>query len=223
MIETLFTNRIGGVSQPPYGGNNLALHVGDDAGSVRENRTRLEMLVGSSQYMNQQHGNTVAVVEGISRHEPNADALVTAEFGIALGVLVADCVPLLLWDEVEHVVAAVHVGRKGLLNGLTKRVVSVMTSMGAETIQALMGPSICGRCYEVGREIHDEVVSAYPSAHSLTSVGTWALDLSGALADELIACGIKISRSPTCTVENSQFFSYRREGVTGRQAGFIWQ
>lgn len=223
MVDTLFTNRIGGVSQSPYGGNNLALHVGDDGRAVRENRKVLETLIGPTQYMNQSHGNTVAVVDGRSTHEPNADALVTSETGIALGVLVADCIPLLLWDEVEHVVAAVHVGRKGLLNGVARKTVNVMNSLGGERIQALMGPSICGRCYEVSREIHDEVTSAYPKAHSLTAAGTWALDLPGALAIELSEYGIKVSRSLTCTVENSHFFSYRRDGLTGRQAGLIWQ
>jgi hypothetical protein len=223
LVDTLFTNRLGGVSQAPYSGNNLALHVGDDPGAVGKNRSQLEGLIGPTQYMNQTHGNTVAVVDGKSTHEPNADALVTAESGIVLAVLVADCIPLLLWDEVEHVVAAVHVGRKGLLNGVAAKTISVMNSMGAEKIQALMGPSICGKCYEVSREIHDEVTSMYPEARSTTSAGTWALDLSEALADELGKYGIKISRSLTCTVENSHFFSYRRDGVTGRQAGLIWQ
>ena len=173
--------------------------------------------------MNQAHGNTVAVVDSKSRYEPNADALVTAEAGIALGVLIADCIPLLLWDQTADVVAAAHVGRKGLLNGVARNTVEVMNSLGAQGVQALLGPSICGTCYEVGGEIHDEVVSMYPKAHSLTVAGTLALDLPGALADELAGYGIKISRSPICTVENPQFFSYRRDGVTGRQAGLIWQ
>ncbi len=223
MVDTLFTNRIGGVSHSPYAENNLALHVGDLAYAVDKNRAHLAELLGPVQYMNQFHGDTVAVVDGISIHEPNADALVTAESGITLGVLIADCIPLLLWDEVEHVIAAVHVGRRGLLNGIATKTVTVMNSLGAERIQALLGPSICGKCYEVSHEIYDEVVSVYPLARSTTSKGTTSLDLPAALVGELTALGLKVSRVPNCTLENQNFFSYRRDGVTGRQAGLIRQ
>lgn len=197
--------------------------MGDVGGAVNKNRHLLETVIGPTQYMNQTHGDTVVVVDGATSHEPNADALVTVESGIALGVLVADCIPLLLWDEVEHVVAAVHVGRKGLLNGIAIKTIRVMNTMGAQRIQAFLGPSICGMCYEVSREIHDEVVSAFPKASARTSKDTYSLDLPGALAEELTLSGLKVSRSRTCTVENTDFFSYRREGVTGRQAGLIWQ
>ena len=173
--------------------------------------------------MNQTHGNTVAVVDGISSHEPNADALVTTEMGIALGVLVADCIPLLLWDEIEHIVAAVHVGRRGLLNEIALKTVNVMNSLGAERVQGILGPSICGKCYEVGADIYEEVSSAFPAARAMTPEGTLSLDLPAALSRELSQIGVKIARSPICTVENSNFFSYRRDGVTGRQAGLIWQ
>lgn len=212
-----------GISHSPYASNNLALHVGDDADEVRKNRFTIEMLVGPTQYMNQSHGDVVAVVDGTSMHEPNADALVTTESGIALGVLVADCIPLLMWDEVEHVIAAVHVGRRGLLNGIAIKAVKIMNSFGADHVQAILGPSICGRCYEVSREIFDEVGSRFPASRSLTEKGTASLDLPGALAHELSANGVKITRSPICTAENSNFFSYRRDGITGRQAGLIWQ
>lgn len=223
MVQTLFTNRVGGISRPPYESNNLALHVGDDSASISKNRRLLDALVGPTQYMNQTHGDGVALVDALTSHEPNSDALVTTETGIALGVLVADCIPLLLWDEVEHVIAAAHVGRKGLLNEVAMKTINVMNTLGAERIQAMLGPSICGRCYEVGRDIHDQVATAFPSARSLTAKGTPALDLPAALSFELRRVGVKVSRSPMCTVENPNYFSYRRDGVTGRQAGLIWQ
>lgn len=223
MVSTLFTNRIGGLSRAPYATNDLALHVGDDAQAVGSNRDLVSRLTGPTQYMSQSHGNMVAVVDGISRREPFADAMVTAEIGIALGVLVADCVPLLLWDEVERVVAAVHVGRKGLLNEITLRTLQVMNSMGAQRIQGVLGPSICGKCYEVGEDVYEEVVTSFPAARSVSAKGSLSLDLPAALSGELSNAGVKISRSPICTVENSNYFSYRREGVTGRQAGLIWQ
>lgn len=223
MVSTLFTNRIGGVSRPPYATNNLAFHVGDGAPAVAENRQLISRLAGPSEYMNQSHGDTVAVVDGISSHDPNADAMVTAEIGIALAVLVADCVPLLLWDDDENVVAAVHVGRRGLLNEIALKTLRVMNSMGAERIQGILGPSICGKCYEVGADIYEEVGSTFPMAKSVSAKGNLSLDLPGALSLALLDVGVKISRSPICTVENSNFFSYRRDGVTGRQAGLIWQ
>lgn len=223
MVATLFTNRIGGISRSVYASNNLAHHVGDDLDSVTENRLRLSMLVGPSEFMNQTHGNTVAVVDGISSHEPNADALVTAESGIALGVLVADCIPLLLWDETEGIVAAVHVGRRGLTNGVAIKTLNVMKSLGAVQIQGTLGPSICGKCYEVGKDIYEEVCTTHPDAGSITAKNTLSLDLPKALSRELFEAGVKISCSPICTLENPDFFSYRRDGVTGRQAGLIWQ
>lgn len=223
MVQTFFTNRIGGISSPPYGSNNLALHVSDSSSSVSQNRRLLESLVGPTQYMNQSHGDNVALVDAPTDHEPNSDAMVTCEMGIALAVLVADCIPLLMWDEVEHVIAVVHVGRKGLVNEVAMKTLNVMNSLGADRIHAMLGPSICGNCYEVGQDVYDEVVAALPKARSLTAKGSFALDLPGALSFELSREGVEVSRSPICTVENSNYFSYRRDGQTGRQAGLIWQ
>jgi YfiH family protein len=223
LVETLFTNRIGGVSRSPYATNNLALHVGDDFDAVERNRRNISTHVGQVQFMGQSHGDVVAVVDGLAFPEPYADALVTAEIGIALAVLVADCIPLLLWDDVEQIVAAVHVGRRGLMNEIALRTVAVMRSMGAERIQGLLGPAICGKCYEVGDDILNEVGEVFPLARSLSANGKPSLDLPLALTHALSNEGVKISRSTICTVENSNFFSFRREGLTGRQAGLVWQ
>lgn len=221
MLSTLFTNRNGGVSLPPYATNNLAFHVGDDESLVRANRESLASTFGPVMYMSQSHGDNVAVVEGISSHEVNADALVTQEPDVALAVLVADCIPLLLWDEGHSCVAAVHVGRRGLINGVTLRAIEIMRLMGAEDIHALLGPSICGRCYEVGSDIHAQVSDIFPLADSRTLVGSRALDLPRALQDQLTHMGVRVTASSICTVENPDFYSYRRDGVTGRQAGVI--
>ena len=96
--------------------------------------------------MTQVHGNTVFVVHGILAHEPIADALVSQQTGITLVALVADCIPLLLWDEDAPCIAAVHVGRRGLVNGIASQVIEVMRMMGATNIQGHLGPSICGAC-----------------------------------------------------------------------------
>lgn len=221
MLSTLFTNRNGGASSPPYATNNLAFHVGDGGGAVRHNRALVSATFGPITYMNQRHGDNVVVVEGFPSQETTADALVTQESGIALAVLVADCIPLLLWDETPKCIAAVHVGRRGLLNGIAEKTIGIMRAMGAGQIHALLGPSICGHCYEVGQDVYDEVTSAVAVAKSRTPSGSLALDLPGALAIQLTQIGANVSSSTICTVESQDFYSYRRDGITGRQAGII--
>ena len=221
MVSTLFTDRSGGVSIAPYAANNLAFHVGDERESVTQNRERLQKLIGPTAFMNQFHGDRVVVVDGLPAEAPNADALITQEVGISLAVLVADCIPLLLWDESLQCVAAVHVGRVGLVNGIAGKVIGIMAAMGAQRIQGALGPSICGKCYQVGPDIYEEVCKVYPSAKSKTKSGHLALDLPGALSGSLSAAGIAVTRSWICTAESLDHFSYRRDGITGRQAGII--
>jgi len=217
MVVHFFTSRSGGVSVASYAGNNLALHVGDRPEAVLENRRVLQETIGPISFMNQSHGDVVAVVEGWTAIEPNSDALVTQTPGIYLAVLTADCIPLLLWDSESVCVAAVHVGRRGL----PLKTIAVMRAMGANEISAVLGPSICGKCYEVGEDVYKEVVSHYPDSHSQTSKGRPALDLSAALTGQLAAVGVISARASQCTAESESLFSYRREGSTGRFAGLI--
>jgi hypothetical protein len=170
--------------------------------------------------MNQVHGSRIVIIESVTEEAPTADALVTGIAGITLAVMVADCIPLLLTSA--EVVAAVHVGRRGLLNGVAVKTVELMREMGARKISAVLGPAICGRCYEVSQEVHDEVVALYPLASARTAAGTPALDLPKALKDSLAADGISdISDLQICTVESVDHFSYRRAGLTGRQVGLV--
>lgn len=221
MFSTSFTNRNGGLSLPPYSSKNLAFHVGDDQEVVRGNRELVEADFGPTIYMNQVHGDSVVVVDGIPTVEVTADALVTTQSNIALAVLVADCIPLLLWDEAKSCVAAVHVGRRGLVSGIAEKTIEIMRAMGASDIHALLGPSICGRCYEVGADIFQGVVEAFPDAESRTSNGSFALDLPRALYFQLTRMDVRVIASKKCTVEDLEFYSYRRDGITGRQAGVI--
>jgi len=215
-----FTNRHGGVSQGDYSSLNLGDHVGDIAADVLRNRSELTALHGPVQFMNQVHGNRVAVIEEVSEVAPTADALVTGIPGITLAVMVADCIPLLLTST--QAVAAVHVGRRGLVNNVALRTIEVMREMGAQEISAIIGPAICGRCYAVSAEIHQEVVSNFPTADSRTHSGSLALDLPKALSTVLQSAGISIDASQcVCTVEDADLFSYRRDAVTGRQAGLV--
>ena len=218
-MTTRFTKRTGGVSHGAFASLNLGGHVGDERANVSRNREIAAGPFGAVQYMNQVHGDRIAIIEQVSDEEPTADALVTGIPGIALAVMVADCIPLLL--KSDEAVAAVHVGRRGLVNEITRKTISVMRDMGATQITAIMGPAICGSCYEVSQELHDEVVALHPFAKSHTSSGSPALDLPAALRSVLSDEGIPLLNKFLCTLESDEYFSYRRDGVTGRQAGFI--
>ena len=214
-----FTNRTGGVSSGAFASLNLGTHVSDELVSVLANRATLAGEIGPIQYMSQVHGNRVVIIEEVSDEDPTADALVTGIPGISLAVQVADCIPLLLHSD--QAVAAVHVGRKGLVNGVAIAALDVMREMGAKKVTAIIGPSICGPCYEVSQEIYDEVVALHPAARAVTVRGTPALDLPAALHLVLEQAGISIIDESRCTLEEEDLFSYRRDGVTGRQAGII--
>jgi YfiH family protein len=218
-MKTRFTRRTGGVSHGAFASLNLGLHVGDVDGDVLRNRDIAAASLNPVQYMNQVHGDRIAIIEEVTDEAPTADALVTGIPGIALAVMVADCIPLLL--AAEQCVAVVHVGRRGLMNGITTKTLSLMREMGAEKITAIVGPSICGKCYEVSEDIYQEVVTAHPLAASSTALGTRSLDLPGALEAVLQDEQLSIINKFECTLESDDLFSYRRDGVTGRQAGII--
>jgi YfiH family protein len=219
MIAT-FTNRLGGISQGVYSSLNLGDHVGDELADVLANRQIIEKLHGPVQFMNQVHGGRIVIIESVTDEQPTADALVSGIPGVTLAVMVADCIPLLLISP--QVVAAVHVGRRGLVNEIALKTLDLMREMGAQDISAIIGPAICGTCYEVSSEIFDEVVAQFPLASSKTNSGTYALDLPKALTAALMSNGVKsITDQKLCTVENQELFSYRRDGVTGRQVGLV--
>jgi YfiH family protein len=214
----IFTNRLGGVSTAPFDSANLGDHVGDQLEAVTENRAQLESQVGAPiVFMNQVHGDTVVLVENYEI-TPTADALITTEHKLAIAVMVADCIPLLLKSDVA--VAAVHVGRKGLMNGIARKTIDAMRDLGAEVIHSYIGPNICGGCYEVGEDIFQEVISEYPSANSFIRSGKRTLDLVAGLKTDLKDTVLLDLSS--CVLEDKNSFSYRRDGITGRQAGVIW-
>ena len=216
-----FSDRTGGLSTGAFLSRNVATHVGDDHATVLANRARLESdLALPIQFMDQVHGKAVATIERQIISPPTADALLTQSAGIGLAVMVADCIPLLLAST--QAVAAVHVGRKGLMNRVALEAIQEMRSHGASDITAVVGPSICGNCYEVSQDVHDDVVKSFPLAASKTREGGFALDLSRALIDQLQHLGVKVIDEGRCTVEDKNLYSYRRDGVTGRQVGVVW-
>jgi YfiH family protein len=226
-----FTDRWGGVSAAPYDRLNLGGAVGDDPTAVRANRALAAEAIGLDParvvWMNQVHGRDVAVADGPwpDGGIPRVDAVVTAERGRALAVLVADCTPVLLADPVAGVVAAAHAGRPGLVAGVVPAAVEAMLALGAEAprIAAFTGPSVCGRCYEVPEAMREEVARAVPEAWSTTSWGTPAVDVAAGVHAQLARFGVQTRQmSPVCTRESTDHFSYRREHTTGRQAGYVW-
>ena len=215
----IFTNREGGYSSPPFDSANLGDHVGDDPILVNQNREQLESQIGMPiQFMNQVHGDTVVLVDE-KVTTPTCDALITTSKQLALAVMVADCIPLLLKSEIA--VAAVHVGRRGLMNQVTRKTIAAMRDLGAELIHAYIGPNICGNCYEVSSEIFREVVDRYPSADASHRSGKLTLDLVAGLKEDLKDTVLLDLSS--CVLEDRHTFSYRRDGTTGRQAGVIWR
>ncbi|MBK1788385.1 peptidoglycan editing factor PgeF [Prauserella cavernicola] len=229
-IRRVVTTRAGGASTAPYDSFNLGDHVGDDPAAVTANRERLATELGLRPdriaWMEQVHGRTVTVVDGTETEPAEAtDALVTDRRGVALVVLVADCVPVLLGDAEAGVVAAVHAGRVGARVGVVPAAVETMRSLGAEPhrIEALLGPSVCGECYEVPPEMADDVEAHLPGSKCRSRKGTAGLDLRAGLWQQLADLGVgRIGVDPRCTFEDDTLFSHRRQAPTGRIAGVTW-
>lgn len=215
-VEAAFTTRAEG---------NLALHVGDDPAAVEARRWSVEVVlgVGAVSWCEQVHGNAVAVVTEPGRTHPACDALVTALPRVPLAVLAADCVPVVLAGG--DVVAVAHAGRKGLVNGVVHATVNAMREAGAQDIRALLGPAIGPCCYEVGADVFAEVTKAIPATASATREGTPSLDLAAGVRHVLAECGVTdVTDAAGCTVDDpARFFSYRREGETGRHAAIVWR
>ncbi|MEV0114743.1 peptidoglycan editing factor PgeF [Streptomyces sp. NPDC050844] len=227
-----FTDRWGGVSAVPYEELNLGGAVGDDPQAVRTNRDLAAKSLGIDParvvWMNQVHGNDVAVVDGpwgAGAEIPAVDAVVTARRGVALAVLTADCTPVLLADPVAKVAAAAHAGRPGMVAGVVPAAVEAMVKLGADParIVARTGPAVCGRCYEVPEAMRADVAAAEPAAYAETSWGTPAVDVTAGVHAQLERLGVRDrEQSPVCTLESGDHFSYRRDRTTGRLAGYVW-
>ena len=226
----VFTSRAGGVSAAPYDSFNLGAHVGDDATDVAANRARLAEVLGLPEerfvWMEQLHTNTVTLVDGPSAAPVEAtDALVTRQKDLALCVLVADCTPVLLSDHTADVIGAAHAGRMGARNGIAKNTVEAMVELGAEPsrIQVLLGPAAAGESYEVPEGMALDVEKHLPGSRTRTKKGTPGIDVRAGLVRQLLSLGVThIDADPRDTITDKDFFSHRREGVTGRQAGVIW-
>lgn len=225
-VDWGFTSSRGGSSVGDFASLNLGGHVGDDPLAVESNRTLVANAFGVGRdrllFMNQRHGSDVAVVDGPWRGEPpEADALVTTSTDCALAVLVADCTPVLLVDRIAGVAAAVHAGRPGMLSGLVGHAVDAMTDLGARSITAVVGPSVCGRCYEVPEAMRAQAALISPVASAVSWQGTPAIDVAAGVVEQLRARSVAVQWIAGCSRESEDLFSYRRRQRTGRCAGVV--
>lgn len=220
-VEWAFTDRWGGTSAAPFDELNLGASVGDDLARVATNRRIAAGYVNAEHLalVRQVHGRDVVVVDAVPETAPDADAVVTAVPGVALGTQVADCVPILIADLASGRVAAVHAGWRGVAAGIIDAAVDVLG--GADDVHAWVGPAICPGCYEVSDEVRAEVAEAAPEAASATRRGTPSVDLRAGVLGQLARRGIAGRVVGDCTYESRDLFSYRRDGVTGRQMGII--
>lgn len=232
-IEFSFTDREGGYSDGPYSSLNLGSTTssgeeatGDDPAKVARNQSTLAgaFEVGAIRAMSQVHGSDIVFIDGVDAAMPVADAMITNRVGLGLLVRAADCTPIVLADPHAKLIAVVHAGRAGLANGIAPATVRAMRELGATRIQAWLGPRACGSCYELSRDIVDEIAGFIPEARSTTATGKPALDIGRGLIAQLRAELVDVTDlgEGACTIEDKRFFSYRRQGKeSGRQGAIV--
>jgi YfiH family protein len=225
-VDLAFTDRLGGVSAPPYDELNLALESLDDPGAVAENwRLLLDDFAPGADLadLHQVHGATVVAAAGSPGDDrAQADGIITGSRDLVLAVRAADCVPVLLADPDAGRIGALHCGRPGLAAGIVPRTVEVMRNQGAQRIEAWIGPHVCGGCYEVPAEMQEEVAAVVPESRATTTWGTPSLDLGAGVRAQLAAEGVPVNDVSRCTRESRDLFSYRRDGAdAGRLAGLV--
>lgn len=225
-VKSLQTTRAGGASAAPYDSLNLGSHVGDVPLTVARNRMSLNTLLPSEPvWLEQVHGKAVASADAAGC-VVTADACIARQRGAVCVVMTADCLPILLCDRAGTVVAAVHAGWKGLAAGVIEATVQAMRVEGAH-LMAWFGPAISQAAFEVGAEVRELFVaadSASASAFVASGAEKFHADLYALARLRLHKLGItQISGGEHCTHrERERFFSYRRDGVTGRMGTLIW-
>lgn len=226
-VRALVTTRRGGVGVAPFDDFNLADHVGDEPARVAANRRLLRAhLPGEPMWLEQVHGAEVVAGEPEGT-PPRADAAFSRTTGSVCAVLTADCLPVLLCDRAGSVVAAAHAGWRGLAAGVLENAVRAM-SVAPGNLLAWLGPAIGPDAFEVGEEVRETFVRAQPDARSAFVAGgrrgKWMADLYRLARLRLAASGVSaVYGGGLCTYSDvDRFFSYRRDGRTGRQASLIW-
>lgn len=232
-VQALATTRVGGISKGDYAGLNLGVHCGDDLTTVQQNRQRLrvqENLPSEPKWLSQVHGIEVLPAhEIVAGESPEADASWTDQPGIVCVAQSADCLPVLFADQYGRAVAAAHAGWRGLAAGILEAtVVTLADQAGVQPNQlyAWLGPAIGPAVFQVGDDVRDAVMQVDPKAAEafVPDGDRWLADVFRLARQRLAAVGVhRVSGGGVCTFSNSQqFYSYRRDGVTGRMATMIW-
>ena len=219
------TTRTGGVSVGAFASLNLAAHVQDDPFAVSENRRRLrEILPAEPVWLNQVHGTQVIQADTASG-VPDADASFTRTHHTVCAVMTADCLPVLFCARDGSVVAAAHAGWRGLAGGVLEVTLNAMR-MPPDEVIVWLGAAIGPGAFEVGAEVRDTFVASHPSAGTAFTPHQqkWRADIYTLARIRLNACGVRaIYGGGLCTyTDAARFYSYRRDGVTGRMATLIW-
>ncbi|PSM52091.1 hypothetical protein CRN67_05690 [Campylobacter blaseri] len=211
-----FTNKFGGVSKGEFSSLNLALHVGDDKDKVLKNREILKNSLGVKKliFMEQIHSDKVEILRLQNQILNQCDAVITNLKDVALCVMVADCVPVIFVDSEKRCTGVAHCGRVGIVKNLASKTLNLMQSeFSVKNVYIYVGPFIQPRCYEVGALDLNEFNKYKQNGK---------FDMKGALVDELNALGVEnINFLDICTHCSDEYFSYRKDGKTGRFAGFV--
>ena len=224
-VRTLQTLRTGGFSPAPWASFNLGNHVGDDPARVAANRAELrQALPGEPLWLAQVHG-TLVVEAGLAPQGASADASFSRQPGQVCAVMTADCLPVLFCDRAGTVVAAAHAGWRGLLDGVLENTIAALRVAPGELL-AWLGPAIGPERFEVGDEVRAAFVAHdADAANGFRPQGSkWLADIYALARQRLLQAGVTaISGGGACTVSDAErYFSYRRDGVTGRMATLIW-
>jgi YfiH family protein len=223
-VQARLTTRVGGLSQAPYDSFNLATHVGDDRASVLANRRALLLKltgVTAIQWLTQVHSNWVVQAYG-GTVVPVADASSTDRSGLACAVLTADCLPVLFCRDDGRQVAAAHAGWRGLADGVLLNALAQFPD--PKRVLVYLAPCIGPSAFEVGPEVKAAFGWGSSDCFVAGAGDRWLGNLQGLATEQLQAAGVRsIAANSDCTMTNSErYFSYRRDGDSGRQASVIW-
>lgn len=231
-VKAFASTRFDGCSTGAYQGLNLGMHVGDDALLVENNRTWLKQqsnMPTSPVWLNQTHSTDVVTVLEPVANVLDADGAFTTAKGVVCSAMTADCLPVILSDTKGTQVAAVHAGWRGLAGGILENAVVKFSNLDSENqIIAWLGPAIGKGAFEVGNDVLDAFVRFDPQAKlafkAKSEPGKWLANMSQLATQRLMKVGVtSVTDSNLCTYADSDaFYSYRRDGITGRQATFIW-
>ncbi|MEX0334350.1 peptidoglycan editing factor PgeF [Vibrio tubiashii] len=226
-IKAFASTRCDGFSTGVYQGLNLGTHVGDELTKVEQNRqwlTEQANMPSAPVWLIQTHSTVVEEVNAPTNQVLNADGVFTSTTNVVCSAMTADCLPVLLTNVQGTQVAAVHAGWRGLASGIVENAVEKFDG----EVMAWIGPAIGAQVFEVGKDVVDAFVSVEAKAMAAFTPrkqeGKWLADMNQLVTQRLQRAGVnQVYYSELCTFEDAErFYSYRRDGVTGRQATFIW-